>query len=173
MKRCSQCEARKTLSEFSKNVSSSDGFRSVCQECDRISQGKYRARTKKEKAVYDRMRWQRDREKLLARNKVWAEQNRERRNEINRNRYTRKINKLGIVPTDIKELLRQEQGGLCYYCSKKLEKDHLEHKVPLVRGGMHDRLNLCLSCPSCNLCKGIKTEEEFRGGDGLSFANVE
>jgi len=66
---------------------------------------------------------------------------------------------------DVEDVERKfiEQGESCYYCGRDLNLSgfHEEHRVPLSRGGTNDSHNLCLSCPSCNLRKGTKTEEEF------------
>src|SRR3990167_1097343 len=52
----------------------------------------------------------------------------------------------------------------CYLCFNPIEfkKDHLEHKMPLSRGGTNDYNNLGVSCERCNCKKHNKTEEEFR-----------
>lgn len=60
--------------------------------------------------------------------------------------------------------LFEEQNGKCYYCSTDLTaplKKHLEHKIPLVKGGNDTKENLCWACPSCNYKKHVKTEEEY------------
>ena len=58
--------------------------------------------------------------------------------------------------------LMESQKGLCFYCSVILTKPyHVDHKIPLSRGGGHVLKNWCLSCPSCNLSKHDKTDEEF------------
>lgn len=52
----------------------------------------------------------------------------------------------------------------CYLCDKQIAfgKDHLEHKVPLFRGGTNLYENLAVACQKCNLSKHVKTEEEYR-----------
>lgn len=54
----------------------------------------------------------------------------------------------------------------CYLCLQPIEfgKDHLEHKIPLSRGGTNARDNLDVACSKCNLSKNRKTETEFRNG---------
>lgn len=159
---CTKCECLKLLEEFSKDSSNkSTGIRTDCKTCNRKMQAKLRPFKKKEKAAYDRQRWIINKERLLAQNRNWVCRNRARRNEIDRNRHHRKLANLGDVPTDIKEILFKQQQGICFYCKASLEKSHLEHKTPISRGGLHDRNNLCLSCPPCNLKKGTKTVEEF------------
>lgn len=54
------------------------------------------------------------------------------------------------------------QSGLCFYCNVPLFAHyHVEHMIPLSRGGADKLENLCLACPTCNLRKGAKTAEEF------------
>lgn len=52
----------------------------------------------------------------------------------------------------------------CYLCLKPIEfgKDNLEHKIPLVRGGINVYDNLAISCGKCNRKKHTKTEAEYR-----------
>lgn len=51
----------------------------------------------------------------------------------------------------------------CYLCLKPIEfrKDHLEHKIPVSRGGTNEYNNLAIACRSCNCRKSNKTPEEF------------
>jgi hypothetical protein len=63
------------------------------------------------------------------------------------------------------------QNGCCAYCGCLLPPTfHIEHKVPLARGGRSDPENICLACPACNLAKGTKTDAEFRARDASCFA---
>jgi 5-methylcytosine-specific restriction endonuclease McrA len=50
-------------------------------------------------------------------------------------------------------------GGKCMKCGKRLLPNnfHVDHIIPISKGGDEwDLSNLELSCPSCNLSKGIK-----------------
>jgi len=51
----------------------------------------------------------------------------------------------------------------CYLCLKpiKMQKEHLEHKTPLSRGGSNDYENLGISCSQCNIRKRNKTVDEY------------
>jgi 5-methylcytosine-specific restriction endonuclease McrA len=40
---------------------------------------------------------------------------------------------------------------------------HVDHLVPLSRGGHNNPSNLVISCPTCNLKKHAKTPDEFAG----------
>jgi len=60
-----------------------------------------------------------------------------------------------------------KQDGKCYYCGTKLNmrdtgEHHVDHKLPVSRGGMGDIDNLALTCKQCNKEKSNKTEEEYR-----------
>jgi 5-methylcytosine-specific restriction endonuclease McrA len=57
--------------------------------------------------------------------------------------------------------MRLNQLGQCFYCAKTLITLHIDHMIPLSRGGGHSKDNLCLACPSCNRTKSNKTVEEF------------
>jgi 5-methylcytosine-specific restriction endonuclease McrA len=52
----------------------------------------------------------------------------------------------------------------CYLCLNPIEfgNDHLEHKIPLSRGGTNDRDNLNIAHRSCNCRKQARTEEEYK-----------
>jgi 5-methylcytosine-specific restriction endonuclease McrA len=54
------------------------------------------------------------------------------------------------------EAIRVAQGNRCYICHKKLKKYHIDHFIPLLKGGSNDPGNLRLACPRCNLRKHDK-----------------
>lgn len=62
---------------------------------------------------------------------------------------------------DLARLLRR-QDGRCLYCHAPLEEKHLDHVVPLARGGDHGISNFAWACPPCNWSKGSRTVMEWR-----------
>lgn len=62
--------------------------------------------------------------------------------------------------------IREIQKGRCAYCGGE-ESLHLDHKVPLSRGGSHIEANLQWLCGRCNTRKGTKTDAEFRAEKGI------
>ena len=62
---------------------------------------------------------------------------------------------------DIQELY-ELQLGQCVYCQCDLSDDfHVDHMIPLARGGDNTRSNIQLLCPNCNRKKHAKTHEEY------------
>jgi 5-methylcytosine-specific restriction endonuclease McrA len=60
------------------------------------------------------------------------------------------------------------QKGFCYYCKCALgEIYHVDHVIPLSRGGSNDPSNLVISCPTCNTSKGAKLPSEWPQGGRL------
>lgn len=54
--------------------------------------------------------------------------------------------------------LMQWQQSRCYHCNSEIDGDnyHLDHIVPISKGGQHSQDNLAISCPRCNLSKNSK-----------------
>lgn len=68
-----------------------------------------------------------------------------------------------IRPGDIRKLM-DGQRGRCWWCSRRLgDKFHLDHRIPLAKGGNSDAGIIVLSCPPCNLSKHAKLPHEFCG----------
>lgn len=54
-------------------------------------------------------------------------------------------------------------GKVCYLCLRPVDDAniHLDHVIPLSRGGAHTMGNLRVACAPCNLAKGSLTADEF------------
>lgn len=53
------------------------------------------------------------------------------------------------------------QEGKCFYCSDLLTRYHVDHVIPVVRGGSNTPDNIVISCPTCNLKKGSQLPCEW------------
>ena len=63
---------------------------------------------------------------------------------------------------DRKTVYRRD-WGICYLCENPvgIQGVHIDHIIPLTRGGDHSYNNLAVSCPSCNMSKGNKVIDEL------------
>ena len=61
-----------------------------------------------------------------------------------------------VVERVYRRVVYQTSGGRCYLCGERIafEEMHLEHLIPLSKGGEHSYANVRASCSFCNLSKG-------------------
>lgn len=74
------------------------------------------------------------------------------------------------VSYSLKDVQRQyaAQRGKCYYCGVKVgDIYHVDHVVPLARGGTNSPENLVIACPPCNQSKSNKLPHEWPQGGRL------
>lgn len=118
--------------------------------------------------AYDRMRAKRDREKkkiILAR---WATNNPERVLELARIKQSRRRSRKRLAGGNhsADDILKQKssQRDRCWWCGDKLRCDyHVDHRIPLARGGSNGAGNIVISCPPCNRSKNAQMPWEFSG----------
>jgi 5-methylcytosine-specific restriction endonuclease McrA len=62
------------------------------------------------------------------------------------------------------QFVKNEVRIRCHYCKTMIAgKDtHIDHIIPLTKGGLHCVDNLCVSCRPCNISKNNRTPEEWR-----------
>lgn len=87
-------------------------------------------------------------------------------NHASSHRYRARQRLVETAPFDEQAQLKRQKSR-CYYCGCKLEKYHIEHVVPLSRGGSDRPENKVLSCPECNLKKSDKAPHEWDHGGQL------
>ena len=130
-------------------------------------------------STYNKAYYNQNADKILNQKKTYRESNRElylfklksyqktdkfKISHRNIQHKRRSITKQGDVTT--RQLLELEQNAkVCYWCNVSLKKVkiHIDHYIPLSKGGLHTVSNLVVSCPKCNQSKCAK--------DPLKFAN--
>ena len=57
----------------------------------------------------------------------------------------------------MRSLVFERDRGRCHLCGKKVpaRRWHLDHLIPLAKGGAHSYKNVAVSCARCNLKKGV------------------
>jgi 5-methylcytosine-specific restriction endonuclease McrA len=98
----------------------------------------------------------------------WREQNREQylaSKRANQARRTHWMTTGDATGADYQEVLSQARG-CCAICGKQVGGNlHVDHIIPLSRGGLHTRSNLQAACPPCNIRKYNKLPGELTRRD--------
>lgn len=66
-----------------------------------------------------------------------------------------------VTPRDVRRLINR-YSGCCAYCGVKAESLHLDHVIPVARGGRTAIGNLLPACERCNLTKHSKLLATWR-----------
>ncbi len=124
----------------------------------RLRRKSYLERNAQKIATREKQYREKNRDLVLARQKSWRQRNPEAFKQYNNLRRARRLaNKSYKVTT--KEILKLLSKP-CLYCGFKSE--HIDHVLPLSRGGSHSIGNLVGACAQCNLSKLNKTVMEWR-----------
>jgi hypothetical protein len=69
---------------------------------------------------------------------------------------------MGDIPASLQRFVARRANGRCEYCGLSQEgqeaRFHVDHVVPVVRGGRTVEENLALACVSCSLRKAARQE---------------
>lgn len=174
-KQCSKCGKVKAIEHFYKLTSSPSGLQSRCKECCKshyeenkeyllkqhytwIDNNRDRHNENRKKAYWKNPEKYRNYAKELyntiagkINNRVKQHKRRARKNSA-QGTHTRK---------DIENIYKR-QNGRCYWCGIPVEnKYHIDHVIPLSRGGSDSPENLVVSCPTCNQKKYNKLPNEI------------
>lgn len=88
-----------------------------------------------------------------------------------RNRRAKKKSSGGSHTASDVLAIFESQRGMCANCPNKLIKSgknryHVDHIVPLAKGGSNDKYNLQCLCPGCNLRKSAKDPLDWAKENG-------
>lgn len=171
-KTCKKCNAEKNVeADFHADKRNRDGRDGVCKECKRAVTRAWNANNKERHCLSSRRDYDKNRAKRIAAAVEWNRANPERRKElvadwsrrhperVRQGVQRRRARKLGCASHFTVEdvaTLAIRQAGLCAYCDVGLVQYHVDHIVPLSRGGGDGADNICLACPPCNMSKGSR-----------------
>jgi len=163
--RCHDCIAVWTKNHAIANV---DKRREVVHRIQGANREKYRALSRnsryrhskriKERSAASRMRDPSINAASRARARDSIRRNPERHRIHNKNtKYIRRSAKrLGIKPTVLHDWCEAAPKE-CFYCGTSCGNDyHIDHSMPLSRGGAHVLTNLRIACIRCNTAKGAR-----------------
>lgn len=182
MKLCRYCNIEKPLDFFGNDKRANDGKKNKCSSCHNEYMKAYYWRHREVMAARVLVHHYKNRESANARRKQnrlknlekqmqhsrqWQKDNPEAANSIKSNwrmknrvklqqlaKHREMIIKTGNVPSSYIKELRQLP---CNYCGQYFEnKMHIDHVVPISKGGQHSIDNLVTACRSCNLSKSNK-----------------
>jgi len=178
IKRCCSCGRFLGVNAFSwnknKNLKAGGCYHSFCKKCENIKSQVLRITQPDKCKAKDREQYLKNIEYNKARSKKnqathkkyykqkraeWIENNRGYKNSLNRKRYAMKLNQ---TP----ELTKQEQRSVetLYRWAQELPGGwHVDHIIPLDKGGLHHPDNLQVIPAKQNLIKHNKAPEEFYG----------
>ena len=106
-------------------------------------------------------------EKQKAASKAWRDRNPESRRASKQNRRARERSAKGrITKLDVIALMHLQRGK-CANCHTPLADGyHVDHVMPLAKGGSNERHNLQLLCPFCNLSKNALDPLDWAAKNG-------
>lgn len=112
-------------------------------------------------AEHARLRYERDPERHKRICENWRARNTTKTRDIRETRRAR-LREAFVEVVD-RRLVWALHNGLCGICQEPvwLEAMHLDHIVPLARGGKHEYSNVQPAHETCNKRKWIKLPEEF------------
>jgi 5-methylcytosine-specific restriction endonuclease McrA len=110
-------------------------------------------------AKYCKSQYRRDPAAYVARARRWEKDNPEEAKRLNRQvQQTRRARKLNQFIEDVDpQTVYEMHGGMCGICKEFIDGDfHVDHVMPLSKGGIHGYVNVQPAHPICNLRKGAK-----------------
>ena len=166
-KTCTRCGEAKALDAFRRDKNRRDSLNPQCRDCGRAYYLRSRERILQKRAEYREAN-----RATLAANQAayrashpeafrrWYQENPGR---VWVNVYRDRCRRLGIEPA-IEDFTKDDvvaaYGDHCAYCATG-EFEHLDHYVPVSKGGHHTLANVRPSCAACNKSKADKMPERW------------
>lgn len=166
---CCRCKIDKPIIEFAKDKYAKDGLQFKCRLCDKEYQQANKEVLAEKRKIYNNSRKEKlriyqqlNKEKIAKYLKEYHNTPKGKASHKNA-RYKRraKLKEGDVTSQQILEL--QQTAKVCYWCHASLKNKivHIDHYIPLSKGGEHTLSNLVVSCDKCNLQKYATDPIEF------------
>ena len=184
MKKCCKCKIVKKFTDFYKDNKRKDKCQSMCKECDknrperksdkhkaisRASVKKYMAKEVNKIKQRKREKIYRDNNKeIIAKIRAKYHSSKKYRDYLEKVKLIKNLRTLNWYHANRGSYKEKSpsykllqlftiQNYECIYCNIDIsDSRHIEHIVPMSKGGSNFITNIALSCPTCNLSKGAK-----------------
>lgn len=128
----------------------------------------YNTANQERKAIYNRAYNTANRKRLAENLQRWRAAHREVNRAMSLRYWARKRNAEGTHTAADIERQYTAQKGKCYYCHKKVGNTyHVDHVIPLSRGGSNGPENIVIACVACNTSKQDRLPHEWPKGGRL------
>jgi 5-methylcytosine-specific restriction endonuclease McrA len=133
-------------------------YREANKERLREQSKQWRLKNKDRVALTNKLYRQNNAERKKANDDAWWRNNPDKVKARNAARRARKkaASTYLVTEKDIRKIMSKP----CFYCGHT--SSHLDHVLPLIKGGQHSVGNLVAACQTCNLSKGRKLLSEWR-----------
>ena len=99
-----------------------------------------------------------NRERIALTHQQWRSSNKDKERSY---KHKRRSGNGDFVSAGEIQTQLEKQSSRCYWCCNILSVYHVDHILPLSKGGTNTTENICIACPTCNLKKGVKLPTDF------------
>ena len=179
-KTCRKCMKALPCGDFSKRSASRDGLQPKCKPCSadayrlwvkvnplkrrELDRACYKARPDKKRAR-ERARRQANLETFREYGRAYQKTPKGRAvRRATNGRHRAQKRSTALVNENVSGVIHRWTALRrvhCHLCGKSVTDWHVDHIIPLARGGTHTVGNIAPACPACNLSKGSKLPNQF------------
>jgi len=157
-KTCTKCGQTKQIIEFGKGNGYKGYRRSQCKKCLSLYSKAYAQANQEKMALNQKLFRSTNGEQIAAKNREYKQANPEKVRVNSQLRRARTSNS-GVFKVTAKEIAKL-YASPCAYCGAPSK--HLDHIIPISRGGTHGIGNLTGACAKCNQSKSDKFITEWK-----------